>query len=163
MERLLINNANYFKQDTIEAIRKEFKFSQSIHIEMLLWDFEIFAQLTAIHKDFVLKGGAAAQIYLPVEKQRASRDIDLATTLGEKEIESDDSEEEKEQKIAIHLKELNYIDSAALNVFIYARANLEKLGGRFCLLEPNAYIMDVLAVVGLTDIFTILHDKDKLH
>src|SRR3989338_3317280 len=89
MERLLINNANYFKQDTIEAIKKEFKFSQSIHIEMLLWDFEIFAQLTAIHKDFVLKGGAAAQIYLPVEKQRASRDIDLATTLGEKEIESE--------------------------------------------------------------------------
>ena len=89
MEKLLINNANYFKQDTIEAIRKEFKFSQSIHIEMLLWDFEIFAQLTAIHKDFVLKGGAAAQIYLPVEKQRASRDIDLATTLGEKEIESE--------------------------------------------------------------------------
>ena len=71
--------------------------------------------------------------------------------------------EEKELKIAIHLKELNYIDSAALNVFIYARANLEKLGGRFCLLEPNAYIMDVLAVVGLTDIFTILQDKDKLH
>src|SRR3989344_979567 len=89
MEKLLINNANYFKQDTIESIRKEFKFSQSIHIEMLLWDFEIFAQLTAIHKDFVLKGVAAAQIYLPVEKQRASRDIDLATTLGEKEIESE--------------------------------------------------------------------------
>ena len=89
MDRLLINNADYFKQETIESIRKEFKFSQSIHIEMLLWDFEIFAQLTSIHKDFVLKGGAAAQIYLPVEKQRASRDIDLATTLSEKEIESE--------------------------------------------------------------------------
>src|SRR3989338_3967331 len=88
MERLLINNANYFKQETIESIRKEFKFSQSIHIEMLLWDFEIFAQLTANHKDFILKGGAAAQIYLPVERQRASRDIDLATTLTGKEIEN---------------------------------------------------------------------------
>ncbi|MBI4980680.1 nucleotidyl transferase AbiEii/AbiGii toxin family protein [Candidatus Woesearchaeota archaeon] len=89
MERLLINNPDYFKPETIESIRKEFKFSQSIHIEMLLWDFEIFAQLTAIHKDFVLKGGAATQIYLPVEKQRASRDIDLATTLTEKEVETE--------------------------------------------------------------------------
>lgn len=88
MERLLINNPEYFKHETIESLKKEFKFSQSIHIEMLLWDFEIFAQLTAIHKDFVLKGGAATQIYLPVEKQRASRDIDLATTLTEKEIEN---------------------------------------------------------------------------
>lgn len=88
MDRLLINNPEYFKQETIESIKKEFKFSQSIHIEMLLWDFEIFAQLTAIHKDFILKGGTAAQIYLPVEKQRASRDIDLATTLTEKEIET---------------------------------------------------------------------------
>ncbi|MBI4648035.1 MAG: nucleotidyl transferase AbiEii/AbiGii toxin family protein [Bacteroidia bacterium] len=75
-------------EEIIESIKKEFKFSQSIHIEMLLWDFEIFAQLTAIHKDFILKGGAATQIYLPVEKQRASRDIDLATTLTEKEIEN---------------------------------------------------------------------------
>ena len=89
MERLLINNPVYFRKETIESIGKEFKFSQSIHIEMLLWDFEIFAQLTAIHKDFVLKGGAATQIYLPVEKQRASRYIDLATTLTEKEIESE--------------------------------------------------------------------------
>ena len=88
MERLLINNPEYFKQETIESIKKEFKFSQSIHIEMLLWDFEIFAQLTAIHQDFILKGGAATQIYLPIEKQRASRDIDLATTLTEKEIEN---------------------------------------------------------------------------
>lgn len=88
MDKLLINNPEYFKPETIESIKKEFKFSQSIHIEMLLWDFEIFAQLTAIHKDFILKGGSATQIYLPVEKQRASRDIDLATTLTEKEIES---------------------------------------------------------------------------
>ncbi len=36
MDRLLINNPEYFKQETIESIKKEFKFSQSIHVEMLL-------------------------------------------------------------------------------------------------------------------------------
>ena len=44
MEKLLINNHEYFKKETIESIKKEFKFSQSMHIEMLLWDFEIFAR-----------------------------------------------------------------------------------------------------------------------
>ena len=103
MERLLINNPEYFKKEMIESIRKDFKFSQSIHIEMLIWDFEIFAHLTASHNDFVLKGGAAAQIYLPVERQRASRDIDLATTLTEKEIE--EALEKVKQKFEANVKD----------------------------------------------------------
>jgi len=61
------------------------------------------------------------------------------------------------------MKELEYIDSAAVNVLIYAKDALTRQGGEFCILEPNPYVLDVLAVLGLTDLFTILPDKDKLH
>lgn len=71
--------------------------------------------------------------------------------------------EEKNLQIAVDLKDLNYIDSSAVNVMIYGRSTLEKLGGRFIILEPNSYIVDVLAVLGLTDLFTIIPEKDKLH
>ncbi|MDI6786487.1 MAG: nucleotidyl transferase AbiEii/AbiGii toxin family protein [bacterium] len=87
MDNVLINKPEYFKEATIERLQKEFNFSQRRHIEMLMLDFEILAQLESIVNKFILKGGAAAQIYLPVEKQRASRDIDIATTLSKEEIE----------------------------------------------------------------------------
>lgn len=87
MKNVLINNYFYFSRESIEKIKKDYKFSQNRHIELLVWDFEIFAQMSAIHNDFVLKGGAATQIYLEPEKQRASRDIDFATTLTKKEVE----------------------------------------------------------------------------
>jgi hypothetical protein len=35
----------------------------------------------------VLKGGAAAQLHLPLERQRGSVDVDLATSLGKKDVE----------------------------------------------------------------------------
>ncbi len=88
---VLINNKEYFKKETIERLKTEFKFTQTVHIEMLLWDFEIFSQLSDILTDsgeLVLKGGAATQIYLPPDKQRASRDIDFATSLTNKDIEN---------------------------------------------------------------------------
>ncbi len=88
MKDVLINDENYFSKETIERSKKEFKFTQAVHIEMLLWDFEIFSQLSAINPNkFILKGGAATQLYLSSDKQRASRDIDFATTLSNKEIE----------------------------------------------------------------------------
>lgn len=87
MKDVLINHHSYFSKENIEKIKKDYKFSQNRHIELLVWDFEIFAQMSAIHNDFVLKGGAATQIYLEPEKQRASRDIDFATTLTKKEVE----------------------------------------------------------------------------
>lgn len=70
--------------------------------------------------------------------------------------------EEKVTKIALSLKSLDYIDSAALNVFIYARNQVQKTGGDFVLLEPNEYVMDVISVVGLKDFFNILADKELL-
>jgi anti-anti-sigma factor len=70
--------------------------------------------------------------------------------------------EEKAHNIAISLKEVEYIDSSALNVFLYAKTQAEKVSGHFCLIEPNQYVQDVISVVGLNDIFTIIEDKDQL-
>jgi anti-anti-sigma factor len=70
--------------------------------------------------------------------------------------------EEKVNKIAISLKFMDYIDSSALNVFIYAKTQVEKAGGEFCIIEPNEYIMDVISVVGLKELLTIYPDKDRL-
>jgi len=70
--------------------------------------------------------------------------------------------EEKKNKIALLLHNMDYIDSAAINVFIYARNQIEKSCGKFCIVEPNDYVMDVIGVVGLKDYFTILSDKEAL-
>ena len=103
MKDVLINDETYFSKETIERLKKEFKFTQAVHIEMLLWDFEIFSQLSEIHSNqFVLKGGAATQVYLSSDKQRASRDIDFATTLSNKEIE--EALEKIKKKFEAHRK-----------------------------------------------------------
>lgn len=70
--------------------------------------------------------------------------------------------EDKKNKIALDLKEMDYVDSAALNVFIYAKSLAEKTGGLFCILEPNEYILNMLSVVGLLNVFTICDNRDAL-
>jgi anti-anti-sigma factor len=63
--------------------------------------------------------------------------------------------EEGENKIALDLSQVNYLDSGALNVIIYCNNTLQKQKGKFCLIEPNEYVIDVLEVVGLTKIISI--------
>mgnify|MGYP000915201640 CR=1 FL=1 len=70
--------------------------------------------------------------------------------------------EEKKTRIALELKHMEYVDSAALNVFIYAKNTIEKSGGFFCILEPNEYILNMLSVVGLLNVFTICDSRDAL-
>ncbi|MBM5805721.1 MAG: nucleotidyl transferase AbiEii/AbiGii toxin family protein [Candidatus Verstraetearchaeota archaeon] len=45
------------------------------------------AQLQMLSDDLILKGGAAAQLYLPIEGQRGSVDIDLTTHLRRDELD----------------------------------------------------------------------------
>ena len=71
--------------------------------------------------------------------------------------------EENATRIAISLKQMDYIDSAALNVFMYAKNQVDKSGGEFCIIEPNEYILDVLSVVGLKDFFKIIPNKEGLN
>lgn len=52
--------------------------------------------------------------------------------------------------IALNLSKVTYLDSGALNVFIYSHDTLSKKGGQLALIEPSEYVKDVLEVVGLT-------------
>ncbi|OGS36246.1 MAG: hypothetical protein A2293_12035 [Elusimicrobia bacterium RIFOXYB2_FULL_49_7] len=70
--------------------------------------------------------------------------------------------DDKHHRIALHLKELNYIDSAAINVLLYVKETLQKTGGNFFLVEPNQYVLDVLGVLGLTSLFSIVAKQEEL-
>lgn len=83
----LINDPALFEAESIKRMVFQFKLPNPVFIEKLLWNYEIFCQLAALSENFVLKGGAASQVYLPPELQRASVDVDVATTHSKDEIE----------------------------------------------------------------------------
>ena len=85
----LLLSTDCFSADVLERQAKEHGFSQPSTLEALLWDYEIFAQLerragTAIR----LTGGAAAQLYVAEDRQRASVDVDVLTSLPRADIEA---------------------------------------------------------------------------
>ncbi len=82
----LIHNAKYFTQEEILERARKYEFPNPLAVEIFLWDCEIAAQLQDKCADIVLKGGAAAQLHLPLEKQKGSVDIDLATPLSKSDI-----------------------------------------------------------------------------
>jgi anti-anti-sigma factor len=57
--------------------------------------------------------------------------------------------------VALNLSRVTYLDSGALNVFIYSHDILKKKGGQLVLIEPSEYVRDVLEVVGLTKVVKI--------
>jgi hypothetical protein len=76
-----------FTRENIESRKEKYEFNNLGRIEIFLWDLEIFIQLQNILGDkIVLKGGAAAQFYLPIENQRTSVDIDIIVEAKEKDI-----------------------------------------------------------------------------
>jgi len=82
----LIHNAKYFTKEEILQRARKYEFPNPLAVEIFLWDCELAAQLQDVCADIVLKGGAAAQLHLPLEKQRGSVDIDIATPLKKNEI-----------------------------------------------------------------------------
>jgi len=86
-EKALIHPKESFARDTLVGRSEAVGFTNLSRLELFLWDLEIFLQLQKILKDkIVLKGGAAAQFYLPVENQRTSIDIDMICSAAEAEI-----------------------------------------------------------------------------
>ncbi|MDR2578817.1 MAG: STAS domain-containing protein [Chitinispirillales bacterium] len=65
------------------------------------------------------------------------------------------ADEEKILRVAVNLSQATYMDSGALNVLIFCHHHLNKLGGKFILVEPNEYVLDVLGVVGFDKLITI--------
>jgi hypothetical protein len=84
----LIHNRDCFERDTLAERLEKLKFNSLARMELFLWDLEIFLQIQSILKDkIVLKGGAAAQFYLPIDYQRTSVDIDMICAGEIEEVE----------------------------------------------------------------------------
>lgn len=87
-DNALIHDRKCFDRDTLAERLEKLKFNSLARMELFLWDLEIFLQIQALLKDeIVLKGGAAAQFYLPIEYQRTSVDIDMICVGGIEEVE----------------------------------------------------------------------------
>jgi len=86
LDALLIHNSKAFSKEELSRRAEKYGFSQPQILELFAWDYELTAQLQTLSEDLVLKGGAAAQLYLPTEIQRGSVDIDLTTQLSGSEL-----------------------------------------------------------------------------
>jgi hypothetical protein len=77
-EEALIHDVASFSPERLRARAEEMAFTQVTEVEVFAWALEIYGQLQAASEEgLLLKGGAAAQLYIPLERQRASVDIDL--------------------------------------------------------------------------------------
>jgi predicted nucleotidyltransferase component of viral defense system len=79
---VLIHEERAFTRDSIVANAGKYGFANPLTVELFLWDLELAAQLQRSSDQTILKGGAAVQLFLPVEKQRGSVDIDLTANLN---------------------------------------------------------------------------------
>ncbi len=84
----MIHNKKFFQK--IEILRRaaEYEFPNPIAIEYFAWDCELTARLQSISDDLILKGGAATQLHLPLQKQRGSKDVDISTSLELSDIQA---------------------------------------------------------------------------
>ena len=81
-----IHHAKYFTKEEILERARKYRFPNPLAVEIFLWDCELAAQLQDVCPDILLRGGAAAQLYLPLEKQRGSIDIDITTPLKKSDM-----------------------------------------------------------------------------
>jgi hypothetical protein len=82
----MIHDSLYFTREEILRRAKEYEYPNPLAVEYFLWDCELAAQLQSVCDDLVLKGGAATQLHLPLERQRGSKDIDMVTALEIEDI-----------------------------------------------------------------------------
>lgn len=84
---VLIHDTSCFSANTIKKRATEFGFSQPWVLEAFAWDLELFGQLQSlVEGELILKGGAAAQFFVPIERQRASIDIDIIALIDSKSL-----------------------------------------------------------------------------
>ncbi len=82
----MIHDEIFFTKAEILRRAEKYEYPNSLAVEMFLWDCELASQLQSICDDLILKGGAATQLHLPLERQRGSRDIDMVTSLKKENI-----------------------------------------------------------------------------
>lgn len=66
-----------FSKEELLRRAKLYGFTQPQFLELLAWDYEIISQLEAANDELILKGGSAAQLFLPLQAQRTSVDVDI--------------------------------------------------------------------------------------
>jgi hypothetical protein len=83
----LIHDTSCFQAETLNEKAIQYDFPQPVEVEAAAWDYELIGQLQAeLAEQLVLKGGTAAQLYLPIEYQRASVDIDMLSLVKPEQI-----------------------------------------------------------------------------
>jgi predicted nucleotidyltransferase component of viral defense system len=84
----LIHQREAFSRESILANAKKFGFVNPLTVELFLWDLELAAQLQTFDSNIIMKGGAATQLLIPLDKQRGSVDVDLITGLDSKALDN---------------------------------------------------------------------------
>lgn len=85
-------------------------------IERQIWIYELHSQIQKRLKGrVVLKGGASTQLYLPLQVQRCTEDLDLYTDLSPKQLRKEMKSIEKEfNSNKIHMKVNEYIPKSVI-------------------------------------------------
>ncbi|MCY6356514.1 hypothetical protein [Clostridium sp. ZS2-4] len=85
-------------------------------IERQIWIYELHSQIQKRLKGrVVLKGGASTQLYLPLNVQRCTEDLDLYTDLSPKQLRKEMKSIEKEfNSNKIHMKANEYIPKSVI-------------------------------------------------
>lgn len=85
-------------------------------IERQIWIYELHSQIQKRLKGrVVLKGGASTQLYLPLQVQRCTEDLDLYTDLSPKQLRKEMKNIEKEfNSNKIHMKVNEYIPKSVI-------------------------------------------------
>lgn len=79
---LLKHKYSSFLEETIASEANYHGIYNKSILERHIWIYEIHSQLQSRLKgNCILKGGACAQVYIPLEKQRCTEDLDLYTSL----------------------------------------------------------------------------------
>ena len=95
----LIHPVDCFDKSTISERKNKLGLTNEARMELFIWDLEIYCQICKrLGNRVVLRGGAAAQLFFPVEMQRTSVDIDMICSAGEREINACVGDIEREFK-----------------------------------------------------------------
>ena len=82
------------------------------------------------------------------------------STAPQLEDELDKLIEKQINKIIVNLKELNYVSSSGLRVFLKAAKQLIPLKGKFKLSEPNATVKEILKISGFDTIIEVVDNLE---
>lgn len=82
----MINKKSFYTPQNIKFESNYFGVKKD-SLELNIWVYEIICQLQSLSgESFVLKGGGASQLYIPLDYQRCTLDIDMLCTASEDEI-----------------------------------------------------------------------------